>query len=79
MTIVKLDPEHGVGQGLDYRPLDLDGILLRQAPGLPFEQAKYAGTLPAQTRVYGLSRTNVYSWLSAGGPLVKPPRPRGSL
>src|SRR6266545_4880918 len=40
VAIVKLDPEHGVRQRLHYRPLDLDGILLRQAPGFPLEHAE---------------------------------------
>src|SRR6266540_6593977 len=35
VSVVKLHPEHGIGQGFDHRALDLDGIFLRQAPGIP--------------------------------------------
>src|SRR5262245_57125535 len=41
VTVIKFDPEHGVREGLDYRPFHFDGILLRQIlSGCPPEHAK---------------------------------------
>src|SRR6266540_7457806 len=71
VPIVKLDPEHGVRQRLDYRPLDLDGILLRQAPGFPLEHAEIRRPAADANPVYGAISRNVY--------LSPPQEVRGSI
>src|ERR1051325_3023561 len=70
VSVVKLHPEHGIGQRLNHRALDLDRVFLRQAPGIPSgEQPKVARDRPGATRA-------VYE-LPAQASTSSPPGPSG--
>src|SRR4029450_7315547 len=60
VSIVQLEPEHGVRKGLDYCPFDLDRILLRQAPGVPLDMPKDAPAALERTASIGAHQQSVY-------------------